>query len=141
MEKERHSSSDNNVPSPEVYAGGAIKPQARLLHDPAVTFEEYNYYAEKTRAEEDSYPKPSTSWKGLFKGNGGNKNSEAVPDVDAERKVSIDRHMGRGGDRMEITDEEWLNASRAYRTAGMGAVFYLVRRPGFMDMVDAGIRC
>ena len=28
-------------------------PQMRKLHDASVTFEEYNYYAEKTRAEED----------------------------------------------------------------------------------------
>ena len=35
-------------------AGLGIRPQHRLLHDPAVTFEEYHYYALKTRAEEDS---------------------------------------------------------------------------------------
>ena len=34
--------------------GLGIRPQHRLLHDPAVTFEEYHYYALKTRAEEDS---------------------------------------------------------------------------------------
>lgn len=28
-------------------------PQMRKLHDASVTFEEYNYYAEKTRADED----------------------------------------------------------------------------------------
>ena len=28
-------------------------PQMRKLHDSSITFEEYNYYAEKTRAEED----------------------------------------------------------------------------------------
>ena len=34
--------------------GMGIRPQHRLLHDPAVTFEEYHYYALKTRAEEDA---------------------------------------------------------------------------------------
>lgn len=34
--------------------GVGIRPQHRLLHDPAVTFEEYHYYALKTRAEEDA---------------------------------------------------------------------------------------
>ena len=29
-----------------------VTPQMRLLHDPNVTFEEYHYYALKTRAEE-----------------------------------------------------------------------------------------
>ena len=30
------------------------RPQMKLLHDPSVSFAEYHYYAEKTRAEEDS---------------------------------------------------------------------------------------
>lgn len=40
--------------NPSVTPGVGIRPQHRLLHDPAVTFEEYHYYAIKTRAEEDA---------------------------------------------------------------------------------------
>ena len=39
-----------------------IRPQDRRLHDPEVTFEEYHYYALRTRAEEKTLP-PSDSEK------------------------------------------------------------------------------
>ena len=45
--------------------GVGIRPQHRLLHDPAVTFEEYHYYALKTRAEEDSL---AANDRGIFRG-------------------------------------------------------------------------
>ena len=43
--------------NPSVTPGIAIRPQHRLLHDSKVTFDEYYYYALKTRAEEDSLAK------------------------------------------------------------------------------------
>jgi hypothetical protein len=48
--------------SPETY----ISPQQRLLHDPAVTFEEYHYYALRTRAEEDALAAKDTGKTGIM---------------------------------------------------------------------------
>jgi len=41
-------------------------PQQRLLHDPEVTFEEYHYYALKTRAEEDALAATDTGKTGIM---------------------------------------------------------------------------
>ncbi|KAI8066453.1 putative amino acid transporter [Gongronella butleri] len=108
----------------QVAAIGAdvIRPQHRGLYDTGVTFEEYNYYAELTRAEEDKHPDhdkergwlsvifPSKSDTGVQQGevdkSGRNTNDPAV--------------------KATITDEEWENASRALRTASRGAIFYLI---------------
>jgi hypothetical protein len=43
-----------------------ISPQQRLLHDPEVTFEEYHYYALKTRAEEDALAAKDTGKTGIM---------------------------------------------------------------------------
>jgi hypothetical protein len=43
-----------------------ISPQQRLLHDPEVTFEEYHYYALKTRAEEDASAANDTRKTGIL---------------------------------------------------------------------------
>lgn len=43
-----------------------IKPQARLLHDPAVTFEEYQYYVWRTREEEKHLESPHLRWRQII---------------------------------------------------------------------------
>lgn len=43
-----------------------ISPQHRLLHDPAVSFEEYHYYALKTRAEENASAAKDTGKTGIM---------------------------------------------------------------------------
>jgi hypothetical protein len=35
---------------------GVVRPHQRMLHDSSVTFEEYYYYAQQTRAEEHAHP-------------------------------------------------------------------------------------
>ena len=45
---------------------GPITPSNRLLHDSAVTFEEYHYYAGLTRAEEDETYKTNPPTTGLM---------------------------------------------------------------------------
>ena len=50
LEKDSALTADDSVST-------AIKPQQRALHDPDVTFEEYYYYAQQTRAEELNHPK------------------------------------------------------------------------------------
>ncbi|KAK0642885.1 transmembrane amino acid transporter protein [Cercophora newfieldiana] len=81
---------------PTLNSNFGIKPQQRKLRDPTVTFEEYHYYAQQTRAAEASHPHP-----GL--------------DVASEKQGSL-----------AVSDEEWANESRALRTATRGAIFYLI---------------
>ncbi|EED16905.1 amino acid transporter, putative [Talaromyces stipitatus ATCC 10500] len=99
---------------------GGVHPQHRPLHDSSVTFEEYNYYAQLSRAEEDTYTDHDRErgWISLIfpsKSDAG----EAVKDAAAVN--TSDKNVTAG-----ITDDEWTNASRALRTATRGAIFYLI---------------
>lgn len=112
--------SDSVVPS----SAGYIKPQARKLHDPSVTFEEYHYFATCTREGEAHLPKPKTRWREVIlrqKPEAGADGQEQAGDV-----MSTDLNFSNRANRLEITDEEWTNASRAFRTASAGACFYLI---------------
>ena len=108
-----------------------IRPQARKLHDPDVKFEEYYYYALKTREDESNVPAPKTNWRevllrkkpavdagGDSNGNGYSEKHDPghVPEVNTSNREN----------RLEITDQEWIDASRAFRTASWGACFYLI---------------
>ena len=102
------------------------RPQMRALHDPAVSFEEYFYYAQQTRAEQDSTAAPK----------GGSRNlllmltpKGPAHELDTEKRraslvpaVNISNQQRRAN----ISDEEWTNASRSIRNATAGAVFYLI---------------
>lgn len=96
-----------------------VKPQMRKIHDSAVTFDEYHYYANQTRAEELTLEAPKTNWKALM------FQKKTSTENDANNRGS--EHLPSGGElanrsnRAEITDQEWTNASRAYRTASGGA--------------------
>ncbi|EER36957.1 amino acid transporter [Histoplasma capsulatum var. duboisii H88] len=98
----------------------AIPPKMRKLHDSAVTFQEYQHYASLTRADQDQMPK-STAGKNLL--------FYLIPNL---QNVGIEKYeltkvnTSDDAQRMNITDEEWINASRALRTASSGAVFYLI---------------
>jgi hypothetical protein len=97
----------------------AVKPQARRLHDPNVTFEEYYYYAQQTRAEEEQHPKTgneSRFWSVIWPSKADAKHA----DVDEKRNLS------NPAVRSAVSDEEWANASRALRNATRGAIFYLI---------------
>ena len=91
-----------------------IKPQARLLHDPAVTFEEYQYYAWRTREEEKHLESPRLRWRQILHPKSNKETTQ--DDAEADRTVS-QANFANKGDRLQITDEEWTNASRAMRTA------------------------
>ena len=98
---------------------GGIRPQHRKLHDPSVTFEEYHYYAKLTRAEEDNASRAET---GILSIIFPSKNSRSM-ELKTEH-VSQDASLLNTSNhaiRLTITDEEWTNASRAYRTASVGA--------------------
>ena len=91
-----------------------IKPQARLLHDPAVTFEEYQYYARRTREEEKHLESPQLRWRQIINP----KTNKEDPQHDADLDGNVSQaNFANEGDRLQITDEEWTNASRAMRTA------------------------
>jgi hypothetical protein len=115
---------------------GPIPPSSRLLHDPAVTFEEYHYYAGLTRAEEDetyrTNPPTTGIWQVLFptKSDGGVKPIEVSPRSPGDSGNEKDENGALGGpnrdERIAISETEWTNASRALRTASGAACFYLI---------------
>ena len=87
-------------------------PQMRKLHDPSVTFEEYNYYAEKTRAEEDqvaSHDSANTGSTNMFSVIFPSKSDKGVAQqVNGEKRGSIIAETVNLSDpakRAEITDE------------------------------------
>jgi len=105
---------------------GYTKPQMRRLHDSSISFEEYHYYAGKTRAEEDSAP-PLKGGKGILSTLIPSKSGTA--EVVTEKPPSVSGHglhESNPAKRAEISDEEWVNASRALRTATASAIFYLI---------------
>lgn len=105
-----------------------IKPQARKLHDPDITLEEYLYYAQKTREEEKSLSSPKLRWAEVLQRK---KQPHDVGGADAvaasAEKSHSEVNFANPEARLRISDEEWSNASRAFRTASWGAAFYLVR--------------
>ncbi|KAJ6115202.1 Amino acid transporter transmembrane [Penicillium sp. IBT 16267x] len=110
---------DEKIYSPE--SSTLIKPQAREPYDSAVSFEEYNYYAHKTRAEQELLEPPVLNVRQWFR-----KSSENdASNQDVTTTLTEDDFTNRAR-RLEITDEEWTNASRAFRSASWGACFYLI---------------
>lgn len=122
------SNGDSHYESDSKDIVGVMKPQMRKLHDPSVTFEEYHYYARLTRAgEEQRHLESAPPKQGILKTIFPPKSSEAT---DApNRNGSIDEkvlNINKAAQRMEISDADWVNASRAMRTATWAAIFYLI---------------
>ncbi len=114
---EKHGS-NLRAESPESTTTALIKPQARKPYDPDVTFEEYHYYAQKTRAEELNLESPVTNVRRLLhKGKGVKEDPHAVACSTHLTAEDFTRHENR----IKISDEEWTNASRSLRTASWGA--------------------
>src|SRR3569833_57996 len=108
----------------QVAQSSAIRPQHRKLHDADVSFEEYFYYAQKTREEERNLDKPKTAWRQLLTSK---KKASGAPDEPmALHQDHGELNLASRENRLQISDEEWTNASRAFRTASGGAAFYLV---------------
>jgi hypothetical protein len=98
-----------------------IKPQERKTHDPDVLFEEYHYYALKTREEEDTLVAPSSTWREVVlrkKNPAGPGNDQGALEPSGQL---TEANFANVSNRLDITDEEWTNASRAFRTASWGA--------------------
>lgn len=101
-----------------------MKPKQRKTYDSSVTFEEYHYYAAKSRAEEDA--DTSAGGRGiasvLFPSTSATHEKPASQLGEKAEHVNLSYREARAG----ITDEEWTNASRALRTATASAIFFLI---------------
>lgn len=126
----------------------------KTLHNPAVQFEEYLFYAKQSRAEENAMYGPGSNYADTTKGFSVKKfvpgmqagltapgraprvtTQSAAPQyystsdekhADGHALATDDPTSSPIGAANVITDEEWLTASRAARTATWGAVFYLI---------------
>ena len=110
-------------------ASEITRPVARKLHDPRITFEEYLHYAAITRADDRHHATPHTdnalSVAGLKAMNPFAKKRE--PAVETVTQLN-EKTSTSSPDRQPftITEEEYIQASRAVRTATWGAVFFLI---------------
>ena len=116
---------------------GPNSPVSRLLHNPSVTFEEYRYYAEKTRAEESEAAKTEPPSRGILQVIFPTKSDAGVTPIfdspqssdsppDGDEKKAAPEFASQRSRRIKVTDAEWTNASRAIRTASGAACFYLI---------------
>ncbi|PQE18786.1 transmembrane amino acid transporter protein [Rutstroemia sp. NJR-2017a WRK4] len=115
------------------------------IHDPSITFEEYVYWAEITRAEEKAAnaryieargPRTlkSTIMSRFTRGKAAHDSYDTPPvqSIAGDEKNGLDeKSVVPGGSpetahRSAVSDAEWKRASRAVRTAGWSGVFYLI---------------
>ncbi|KAG4028670.1 hypothetical protein MFRU_020g01090 [Monilinia fructicola] len=114
------------------------------IHDPSISFEEYVYWAEITRAEEKIANEKfitaqgPRSWKSTIKNRF--SRTKATPEsydsppattLAANEKDGLDEKSivpgeSDGSPRSAVSEAEWKRASRAVRTAGWSGVFYLI---------------
>lgn len=94
-----------------IVASGYVRPKDRKPYDHTITFEEYNYYAQRTREEEKSYEAPSMDWKALLF----SKKDEKKTEAETSDGAAVE------GGRADISDEEWVNASRIMRLTSWGS--------------------
>lgn len=106
---------------------GTRRPSQAKLHDPNVTFEEYYYHAGISRAHpSESSGSPSTAsttWTAKY-----NPFSKGKASVDITGTVNekSSNDLNRGETWHDVSNEEYVRASRALRTASWGAIFYLI---------------
>ena len=120
--EEKSSSVDSPNNSKDVVAASGsnyIKPQGRKPHDPDVMFEEYHWYAKRTREEEKNFVSPKLAWREILLRK---KNATENGEVEVNHSAHLtEKDFGNTAHRLEISDEEWTNASRMFRTASWGA--------------------
>lgn len=95
-----------------------IKPQGRKPYDKDVTFEEYSYYAQRTREEQKAIEAVKLNWREIVLRK---KNEHDAKEVGVHMPHLTAENFADAQHRLEISDEEWTNASRAFRTASWGA--------------------
>jgi hypothetical protein len=123
---------DGVVASPTSKQSDIIR--ASHHHDKSITFEEYMYYAEITRAEEHAEDERYRSGRGpttlktLMKDrfSKGRHSHSGSPSPQTGDAISQEKRPEGDGIITGVSDAEWKQASRAVRTAGWGGVFYLI---------------
>lgn len=112
------------------HADAIIKPQSRPLHDISISFEEYLYYAKKTRAEEEEHVADIQGTQGFLEMIFPSKSGMGAGNVTSAEKhgaeIAATLNLADPEKRARVSDEEWTNASRALRTATKSAIFYLI---------------
>ena len=130
LEAEKKSERFGSVSTVGNEANPPIKPQLRRMHDSSITFEEYNYYATKTRAEEESHVSDIHRTQGWLEMVFPSKSGMGAGNVSNSEKhgaeVAATVNLADPEKRAQISHEEWTNASRALRTATKSAIFYLI---------------
>ena len=88
---------------------GPNSPVSRLLHDPSVTFEEYRYYAERTRAEEAQAAKTEGPSRGILQVIFPTKSDQGVTPISASLTGSDSpRAVGNGEEKREGQDSVFV---------------------------------
>lgn len=115
--------------------------------DSSVTFEEYHYWANKTREYEKTLSTKDAGLQSLVWTLLGKKEPEVAGDGVPASTLNDDKASDSGpssgtspeGPRYGVTDEEYYHAQRAVRTATWGSVFYLITvsgsKIGWLDAV------
>ncbi|OBT83915.1 hypothetical protein VE02_09766 [Pseudogymnoascus sp. 03VT05] len=112
-----------------------IGPQIRNAHDPSVSFEEYQYYAKFTRADQDALYGPNVPVligvpvPGVIEADSSLSSSKLSAEKTHEENALRHRknpHDTIHTDHAGVSSEEWATASRAVRTATWLSIFYLI---------------
>ena len=105
------------------------RPAIKKLHDPSITIEEYMHYAAITRADDRTHVAVHTDdalkVAGLKSLNPFAKKTQPTVATTTELNEKVVAESSPDG-RYVISEEEYIQASRAVRTATWGAVFFLI---------------
>jgi hypothetical protein len=114
-------------------------PALRNLHDPSVTIEEYFYWAKITREQQRSTPAVKTPARKFLSFGKRDAVSSTITGSDPTKSGHGNKGLGTATDEKTndaetpaisrpsvVTEEEWMQASRAARTATWGSIFYLI---------------
>lgn len=114
-------------------------PVLRNLHDPSVTIEEYFYWAKITREQQRGIPTIKTPARKFLSFGKRDAVSSSIVGSDPTKPGHSNKGLGTATDEKTsdseapavvrpaaVTEEEWIQASRAARTATWGSIFYLI---------------
>lgn len=113
-------------------------PALRNLHDPSVTIEEYFYWAKITREQQRGIPTVKTPARKFLSFGKRDAVSSTIVGSDPTKPGHPNKGLGTTTEKTSgpeapaisrpaaVTEEEWLQASRAARTATWGSIFYLI---------------
>lgn len=114
-------------------------PALRNLHDPSVTIEEYFYWAKITREQQRGIPTVKAPVRKLLSFGKRDAISSSIASSDPTKTLQPNKGLGAATDEKTVdseapansrpavvTEDEWLQASRAARTATWGSIFYLI---------------